>query len=152
LFSCSAIQRAALPFDCLDNGIITQRNCHLAREHSRPEKKSKDNEKLETSKRKAKNTKFAVYVDRGKAIFQRKYQQQTKLVTATVSSYKCVQVWQLRRAIFSVIYNISQPNFVVLLTLECSFMLLKRIVLFRDFAKFCHFLNRSMESEMSICS
>jgi hypothetical protein len=39
LFSSSAIQRAALPFDCLDNGIITQRNCHLAREHSRPEKK-----------------------------------------------------------------------------------------------------------------
>ena len=44
-----------------------------------------------------------------------------KMVTFSARNTNVYKIWKLRRAIFSVFYNISPPNFAILLILRSSF-------------------------------
>ena len=45
----------------------------------------------------------------------------SKMVTFSARKTNIYKIWKLRKAIFSVFYNISPPNFAILLILRSSF-------------------------------
>jgi hypothetical protein len=63
---------------------------------------------------------FSMFVLRAEivAIFE------PKMVTISARNTNILKICKLRKAIFSVFYNISQPNFALLLISLCSFELL----------------------------
>jgi hypothetical protein len=46
---------------------------------------------------------------------------QPKMVTISARNTNIYKIWKLCKAIFSKLYNISQPNFAILLISLCSF-------------------------------
>ena len=55
------------------------------------------------------------------------------------------KICQICKAIFSTVYDISQPNFAILVNLGCSFKLCWYFCLFRFFSKFCLKGERSIQ-------